>query len=101
MQQDCRSLLHDLAGSKNDGFYRTQSEMGCVSTITATLNLRSGPSTSSDIIVRIPPGTFVNIDMNWDSMVSDFFRVDVLVDGILYRGYVSKDYILYRNIFHV
>ena len=99
--RDAANELWALAGDLNSGFSCTRDRIGCVSTITATLNLRSEPTTNGRIIVQIPPGSLVSIDTYATDVVDKWFFVDVTVNGKRYSGYVSKEYILYRNVYGI
>ena len=75
----------------SDDFYNQTNNYytGQVVTENDPLNLRDAPSTSSNIIIKIPKGAYVNI---WGAD-GDWYYLSYTENGTTYYGYASRQYI--------
>ena len=67
------------------------------SDINSTLNVRSAPSTDSDVLVQIPNGKLFNVIPESTGQYGVYnnkgwYYISVNQDGVNYMGYISADY---------
>lgn len=95
------AISHGFTANK----YFTQSEyfIGYVKTseMFSTLNLRSAPSTNSNIVTQLPNGILFNVIGSYDAYGNEaifydnpaWYLIEVNLDGTNYTGYVSGDFV--------
>lgn len=79
-----------IGSSSHIGYVKTKS-------LTGTLNLRSAPSTDSEVITQLPNGLLFHVtpdeNGNYDVFsFQDWYHVSVFYNDTYYTGYVSADY---------
>ena len=79
-----------IGSSSHIGYVKTKS-------LTGTLNLRSAPSTDSEVITQLPNGLLFHVtpdeNGNYDVFsFQDWYHVSVFYNDMYYTGYVSADY---------
>ena len=62
---------------------------GKVTTSGSNLNIRAEANTSSTIVVKAPNGTALKVY----GESGNFYKVEIVVSGVTYTGYASKDYV--------
>lgn len=94
----CKVKTEEHGFTLNRDFVKESDMIGYVKTEGGTLNLRSAATTSSDVIVQIPNHTFFNVYQDPANMLDywgtpEWYYVSVSVNGKMYSGYVSNDYV--------
>lgn len=92
----------DEYGNKVYSFGNTFIGYVKTSDIFSTLNLRSSPSTNSNVITQLPNGTLFHVIGAYDSNGNEttfygsspsWYLVELNINGTKYSGYVSGDYV--------
>lgn len=100
LREKCREKAIDCGFTINKDFYMgSTNAIGYVNTsdITSTLNVRSAPSTDSDVLVQIPNGKLFNVIPESTGQYGVYnnkgwYYISVNQDGTNYMGYISADY---------
>lgn len=98
LKNQCKNKAAEYGFSLNSNFTVDSGIIGYINTQGGTLNLRSEPSTNSEVITEIPYGTFFNIYNSPYGYDLDWPYIGVTVNGSTYYGYVSGEYISYRDL---
>ncbi len=100
LREKCREKAIDCGFTINKDFYMgSTNAIGYVNTsdINSTLNVRSAPSTDSDVLVQIPNGKLFNVIPESTGQYGVYnnkgwYYISVNQDGVNYMGYISADY---------
>lgn len=98
----CREKAINHGYTANISFYKgNTSHIGYVKTksLTGTLNLRSAPSTDSEVITQLPNGLVFNVIPDENGCYDlysfgDWYYISVYYNNKDYTGYVSADYVV-------
>ncbi|SEL08312.1 SH3 domain-containing protein [Ruminococcus sp. YRD2003] len=100
LREKCREKAIDCGFTINKDFYMgSTNAIGYVNTsdINSTLNVRSAPSTDSDVLVQIPNGKLFNVIPESTGQYGVYnnkgwYYISVNQDSTNYMGYISADY---------